>query len=363
VRAIVLTTSALLMLAAPAVATAQEHPQPAASAGAAPSAAPAAASAAPAPAEGGGDASGLDPKVKELFVQKCASCHTVGDGARVGPDLKGVNAKRDAAWLKTMIQTPSALLDSDADARKLVTEFKGVRMPDLGLSDEQVASLIELITTCSATTCDLKGKLVPVTKATPDDAQRGLSLFMGTTPFKNGAPPCVSCHTMAGTKSILAGGTLSKNVTHSFARLGDEGLDAALRNPTFAVMNKVFADKPLEAEEAFALRAALYQANKGTFGATDDGSVSVGLVALIIALLSLVGLARREVDQGSVQPQDPRLGGVLSKPLAARQAHPLDARCELHRRLHLEHLRQGRDRHLGNAGARLSADRPEHSPL
>ena len=29
-----------------------------------------------------------------IFVQKCASCHTIGGGKLVGPDLKGVTATR-----------------------------------------------------------------------------------------------------------------------------------------------------------------------------------------------------------------------------------------------------------------------------
>ena len=50
----------------------------------------AAAQAAPAAAES-------DPAI-DLYVAKCASCHTVGKGDRVGPDLAGVHTRRDAAW-------------------------------------------------------------------------------------------------------------------------------------------------------------------------------------------------------------------------------------------------------------------------
>jgi mono/diheme cytochrome c family protein len=225
----------------------------------------------------------------ELYVQKCASCHTVGEGARVGPDLKGVHERRDDAWLRTMIQFPSRLLDSDADARALVTEFKGVRMPDLGLTNEQVQALVELLKTCSAAKCDLKGKFVAVTEAKASDTAHGLSLFFGTTPFENGGPACVSCHEVDGAGGIIQGGTLAKNLTHSFATLGDEGLDAALKNPTFAVMNKVYGDAPLNGAEAFAIRAMLYDSNRG---ALKGGGQRINVIVLgfIIALLSLAGL-------------------------------------------------------------------------
>ena len=231
----------------------------------------------------------ISDQAKDLYLQKCASCHTIGEGPRVGPDLKGVHERRDAAWLKTMIQTPSRLLDSDPVARKLLAEFKNVRMQDLGLTDEQVALLVEVITVCSAQKCDLKGKFVAVTEATPADVKLGLDLFMGIVPQENGGPACISCHTLEGATGILGGGTLAKEVTHSFATLGDEGLDAALKNPNFPLMKEVYADKPLKASEVFALRAALYEANRGALS-ESGAQVSVILVALLAAVLSLLGL-------------------------------------------------------------------------
>jgi mono/diheme cytochrome c family protein len=241
-------------------------------------------------ADGGEQEGAVPAAAKDLFVTKCASCHSVGDGPRVGPDLKGVHDRRDAGWIKKMIQTPSKLLDSDADARKLLAEFKNVRMPDLGLSDEQTQTLSDLLATCSAVKCDLKGKFVPVTNATHLDVALGLDLFMGVVPFKSGAPACISCHSMEGTTGILGGGKLAKDLTNAFAGLGDEGLDAALRSPAFPLMNKVFGDKPLDEGEAFALRSAMYEANRGNLGGKGSQPISVILVALVAAALALAAL-------------------------------------------------------------------------
>ena len=45
-----------------------------------------------------------------LFQAKCAKCHTVGRGDRVGPDLKGVSERREKAWISGFItKTPSYL--------------------------------------------------------------------------------------------------------------------------------------------------------------------------------------------------------------------------------------------------------------
>ena len=119
----------------------------------------------------------------DLFVRKCASCHSVGQGARVGPDLKNVHQRRDKTWLTRMIAAPSELLDTDATARGLLQEFRSVRMPDLGLSAEAVEKLLRLLEHCSREPCELAGKLIPVQKATPQDIARGENLFWGLEHF------------------------------------------------------------------------------------------------------------------------------------------------------------------------------------
>jgi nitric oxide reductase subunit C len=42
--------------------------------------------------------------------RKCGVCHAVkGQGAKSGPDLTAVGAKREAAWLKTFMKDPKAV--------------------------------------------------------------------------------------------------------------------------------------------------------------------------------------------------------------------------------------------------------------
>lgn len=228
---------------------------------------------------------------KELYIAKCASCHSVGGGDRVGPDLKGVVENRARDWLVKMIGTPSQLLGSDPDARALLAKYNNIKMPDLGLDDAQVSALIDLLDRCSKEACVLKGKLVPVTKATKADIKRGHDLFVGRESQENGGPPCISCHSAQGANSILAGGILSKDLTNSFARLGDEGLDAALKNPAFEVMNKVYGDRPLKTEEVFALRAFLYTTNRGATDELEGSSghaMAVPLVGILLVVIVLM---------------------------------------------------------------------------
>lgn len=62
-------------------------------------------------------------KGEELFASKgCVGCHKVGGGKLVGPDLKGVTARRDETWLKKMILRPEVMVKEDEVAKKLLAE-------------------------------------------------------------------------------------------------------------------------------------------------------------------------------------------------------------------------------------------------
>ena len=223
--------------------------------------------------------------MEELFAGKCGSCHSVGKGDRVGPDLKGVHERRDGAWLERFIIDPGPMLDSDPDARALLKKYNNVRMPGLGLTAEQAQGLVALMRRCSSAPCNLAGRFTPVTSATDDDRARGERLFRGVEPLAKGGPACMACHAVGGMSGV-AGGKLAMDITHSFARLGDEGLDAALKNPPFPVMNTIFAARPLEKDEAFALRAYLDLVNRREV--RPDDTFSILLAGIFGTVLSLI---------------------------------------------------------------------------
>lgn len=78
-----------------------------------------------------------------LFRTRCASCHTVGQGEALGPDLAGVTNRREPAWLKRFIKAPDLLrAERDPLAMALFEKYKTVRMPNLHLGDGDVQALI-----------------------------------------------------------------------------------------------------------------------------------------------------------------------------------------------------------------------------
>jgi protein SCO1/2 len=77
-----------------------------------------------------------------LFRGRCAGCHTIGAGDRIGPDLKGVTERRRRAWLARYLAAPDRMLASkDPIAVELAKRYP-VPMPNLSLTSEQIDDLI-----------------------------------------------------------------------------------------------------------------------------------------------------------------------------------------------------------------------------
>ena len=93
------------------------------------------------------DSATLDiDKGKYLFATRCAACHTIGNGDKIGPDLLGVTDVRDRAWLNRIITEPDKLIEEkDPIATALFKKYKEIRMPRLNLAQEDVNTLIEFM--------------------------------------------------------------------------------------------------------------------------------------------------------------------------------------------------------------------------
>lgn len=79
---------------------------------------------------------------KVIFEQKCVACHTLGGGKKVGPDLQGVTERRDGAWLKGFIQSPSSYFAKKEETAVALLKEYGIPMPDLGLKEEEVEAVM-----------------------------------------------------------------------------------------------------------------------------------------------------------------------------------------------------------------------------
>jgi protein SCO1 len=88
---------------------------------------------------------GLARRGRTLFQNKgCNACHTLGR-VGAGPDLVGATERRDAEWLRRFIKDPGPMLDSDPIAMELLREWKGQRMPNMRLTDQEVEALLHYL--------------------------------------------------------------------------------------------------------------------------------------------------------------------------------------------------------------------------
>jgi cytochrome c2 len=223
----------------------------------------------------------------EDFRINCTSCHTIGGGRLVGPDLLNVEERKDRAWLARFIADPKSVLDSgDAYALKLKNEARGVLMPAVpGMTIDRAMNLLDLIDAESQLEkSQFAGIQVSDRPFTSQDIEVGHDIFLGLQRLSGGGAPCVSCHSVNGI-GVLAGGKLGPDLNAVFERLnGRKGLATWLSAPATPTMQAVYKDHPLDSEEILPLVA--YFADRA-LAPPESGQAAT----LIFILLGLAGTA------------------------------------------------------------------------
>lgn len=195
-----------------------------------------------------------------LFNSDCRVCHTINGGRLVGPDLAGINEKREQAWLISFIRSSQRMIRSgDEDAVAIYNEYSKMPMPDHNWKDDEIISVLEYIREqespiqagVETAAPDSAAEQVYISYSDPQ-LLRGKALFYGYEKFSNGAPSCNSCH-YTNDESIIGGGKLAMDLTGTYGRLGDAGIQAILSNPPYPVMNAALHDKKLTDDEKEAL--------------------------------------------------------------------------------------------------------------
>jgi cytochrome c551/c552 len=238
-----------------------------------------------------------------LFNSACATCHTINKGRLVGPDLTGIYDVRETQWLIDFIRSSQQMIKSgDSLAVAIYEEYNRIPMPDNDLSDEEILSLIDYIKAVDQgeSIAEIPADSLQVAEEgisedalslqyTSETVPEGRSLYYGYLPFENKGSPCISCHHISE-QSLLGGGKLSTDLTHSFSKLGPAGLNAILTNPPFPVMRAAMQDHPLTPEETHALISLLKSVDEmnKTYEVRHSGGMLFFTIAFISALFLLV---------------------------------------------------------------------------
>ncbi len=239
---------------------------------------------------------------ENLFKATCATCHTIGKGRLVGPDLKGVNDLREQDWLIRFIRSSQKLIkENDPVAVEIFKEYNKIPMPDHNFTNNEILSILDYIQKTSSgnqqatAAADTKTETTDTTETamavtvTPELLNKGEALFYGYENFSNGAPSCIACHSIQD-ESVIGGGTLSFDLTGSFGRLGQAGINAILTNPPFPAMNVALNNKNLTDDEKQAITAMLQYVNvhyAGNRGSSMNEAIFL-MFSLLFAMFLLV---------------------------------------------------------------------------
>jgi mono/diheme cytochrome c family protein len=196
-----------------------------------------------------------------IFATKCSSCHTYGRGDLVGPDLKGVATRRSRPWLMSWIRSSERVIRSgDVTAVVLFEKYGHQRMPDHQLSDGDLSQLIDYL---AAGGPEFDSRSAPRLAATanPHDVEAGRDLFFGQRVFASGGAACASCHSVQH-QPALAGGSLGPDLTRTYSKYQDKDLRSLLEWDCLPRTPATDGRRPMTADESFAVRAFLRQADQ-----------------------------------------------------------------------------------------------------
>jgi protein SCO1/2 len=117
------------------------------------------------------------------FATHCSACHTVGGGERIGPDLQGVTATRDRAWLTRFITEPEKMrAEGDPIAVALRARYKQARMPNLDLTAPDAAAIVDYLAEESRAVATA-ASTAPAKAAPPSAAQRSAAQRSAARPL------------------------------------------------------------------------------------------------------------------------------------------------------------------------------------
>lgn len=242
-------------------------------------------------------------KGKALFEENgCNACHTLGGGKKLmGPDLKGVTARREEGWLTRFIVEPDVVLEEgDPIAVKLVEEADGNEMPNLDLNAEQAADIIAFLKTLDGgdTSGDKPPADTTVKETIAGDSSTGELLFTGEKQLENRGPACISCHHVQGIGS-LGGGSLATDLSGTYTKFGD-GISGVLKKPSFPVMKEIFKAKPMTSTEVAHLSAFFKDKTDGAEAGVAPGIAGfllMGVIGAVVIMGAFQGIWKDRITE------------------------------------------------------------------
>jgi len=162
------------------------------------------------------------------FVNRCAGCHTLDGRKLVGPSLTHVVTWTDAVLkpaIARMEKNVGPLTTADLDSLSAFLRSPNA-LARFQVQEERIRAQFAL-------------------KLAPPNAAIGDRLFHGRQMLQNQGLACVSCHAVGG-----RGGSVGRDLTDVFLRLGETPLRSGIENAAYPVMAGHFRQHPITRQEA-----------------------------------------------------------------------------------------------------------------
>ncbi len=179
-------------------------------------------------------------KAAELFLYRCAGCHTVGEGDLTGPDLKST-----AQW-------------SDVDLKKSVKRME----KNVGeMSDKEIDQLVHFLKDINVQKRIDQQKSKAEEKLREDlpkaSFEQGQKIFRGNKALINGGPACIACHYY-----VREGGSLGPDLTDIHKKSSGIILQSSIKKASYKVMRPIYEKHKITQEEALHLSEYLSHPEK-----------------------------------------------------------------------------------------------------
>jgi len=110
---------------------------------------------------------------EQTFKTVCATCHTIGKGKLVGPDLKDVDKRHEEAWMLKWVKSSQTMVkEGDPTAVKLFNDNNKIPMPDQPtFTDDQIKSVLAYIKTTGDAAAVQPANASEVSSVSPSGSQ------------------------------------------------------------------------------------------------------------------------------------------------------------------------------------------------
>ena len=180
----------------------------------------------------------------------CENCHTLlGEGAYYAPDLTAIVAQKGKGYLAAFLANPAQFYSEERDGRL---------MPTLGLSDAEIADVIEFLEWVGGIDTNgwpprpilvsgVAARGLPGVEghaAADDPVTRGKAIF-------DGAGACASCHSLTG-GTVLVGPSLAGVAATAAERLRAPGYGGEARDAEAYLRESVLSPSAFVVEPRYA---------------------------------------------------------------------------------------------------------------